>query len=111
MPPLPLKETLPVHTYIMHRLATDTNIKFHLTYLRTYRGRVLLTLHANYSLTNVLMYVHVHAYDYTLKYCTLGNTVLHWRELNLAICARSGSNSILAEIKFGGCTARTKHSE
>ena len=35
----------------------------------------------------------------------------YWRSLNLAISARSGCNLILADIKFGGCTARTKHSK
>ena len=34
----------------------------------------------------------------------------YWRSLNLAIWARSGCNLILAEIIFGGCTARTKYS-
>ena len=35
----------------------------------------------------------------------------YWRSLNLAICTRSGCTLILAEIKFGSCTARTKHSK
>ena len=35
----------------------------------------------------------------------------YWRSLNLAICTRSGCNLILVENKFGGCTARTKHSK
>ena len=35
----------------------------------------------------------------------------YWRSLNLAICARSGCNLILAKIKFGGFTARIKHSK
>ena len=35
----------------------------------------------------------------------------YWRSLNLATSARSGCNLILAEIKFGSCTTRTKHSK
>ena len=35
----------------------------------------------------------------------------YWQSLNLAISVRSGCILILAENKFGGCTARTKHSK
>ena len=43
--------------------------------------------------------------------CTIPYIRKYWRSLNLTICTRSGCNKILAKIKFGGCTARTKHSK